>query len=152
MLDGVWIPGSQTATIDPVCYASTMDDASIFLAKAEASLAGAKSELDHRRFDNCANRSYYACFQAAVAVLSNVGVQPGGRDGRWGHDFVQARFVGDLINRRKVLGGEHRDTLERLFIVRQIADYKGSQISETQAVRGLRRTRNLLADVRLAMR
>ena len=85
-----------------VAMLSPMDHATIFLAKAEASLAGAESELSQGRFDNGANRSYYACFQAAVAALIVAGIRPPSHDGRWGHDFVQARFVGNLVNRRKV--------------------------------------------------
>lgn len=124
-----------------------MDDASIFLAKAAASLAGAESELAHRRFDNCANRSYYACFQAAVAALSAIGVQPPGRGGRWGHEYVQARFVGDLINRQKVFSREHSDTLERLFVVRQVADNKLQNVSEVQAMRGVGRADRFVAAI-----
>ena len=37
--------------------------AAIFLAKAEESLAGAESEYANGRYNNCANRCYYACFQ-----------------------------------------------------------------------------------------
>lgn len=126
-----------------------MDDALIFLVKAEESLVGAEFELEGRRFNNCANRSYYACFQAAVSALLQSGVHSSSADGRWGHDFVQARFVGDLINRRKVYAGDHRNTLERLFLVRQVADYKPMQVTESQARRGLRRSSQFVTEVRL---
>jgi len=72
--------------------------ADMFLTKAEQSLAGAESELVSGRYDNCANRCYYACFQAAVAALTLEGVRA---DGRSGHDAVQAQFVDLLINHRK---------------------------------------------------
>jgi hypothetical protein len=49
-------------------------DQSIFLAKAEESLAGAESELAAGRYYNCVNRCYYACFQAAVVALMHAGV------------------------------------------------------------------------------
>jgi uncharacterized protein (UPF0332 family) len=42
-----------------------------YLAKAQESLAGADSELAHRRFNNCVRDAYYACFQAAIAALLN---------------------------------------------------------------------------------
>ncbi len=125
-----------------------MDDRSIYLSKAEESVAGAESEFAVGRFDKCANRSYYACFQAAIAALRGFGVQPTSRDGRWGHDLVRARFVGDLINRQKVFSSEDKDTLERLLVVRQIADYKRQTISEIQASRGLRRSRSFVAMIR----
>ena len=46
----------------------------IFFAKAEESLAGAVSEYVNGRYNNCANRACYACFQAAVAALVCEGV------------------------------------------------------------------------------
>jgi uncharacterized protein (UPF0332 family) len=124
-----------------------MDDASIFLAKAEASLAGAESELLQGRFDNCANRSYYACFQAAIAALITAGIRPPSRDGRWGHDFVQARLAGDLVNRRKLYSGGQREAMERLYVVRQLADYKSVHVSEVQAQRVIRKARSFVGEV-----
>ncbi len=58
-----------------------------------------------------------------------------------GHDFVQAEFIGQLINRRKLYPSTLRDTLERALTLRQIADYRAEQVSEAQADRVLRRTR-----------
>ena len=51
------------------------------LIKARESLAGARSEYEQSRYNNVANRAYYACFQAAVAALNDAGIRPlGGRD------------------------------------------------------------------------
>ena len=44
--------------------------AELYLRKALESLAGAESECANRRFSNCANRAYYAAFQAAISALS----------------------------------------------------------------------------------
>ncbi len=52
------------------------------------------------RYINCANRCYYACFQAAITALIRSGIQPGGP--QWSHTFVPAQFNGQLINRRKL--------------------------------------------------
>lgn len=85
----------------------------VFLAKARESLAGAGSEFINGRYNNAANRSYYACFQAAIAALDIAGVhRPAGSEG-WSHGFVQAQFVGILVNRRKVYAPELRDVLSR---------------------------------------
>jgi uncharacterized protein (UPF0332 family) len=46
-----------------------MDEAQDYLAKAQGSLAGADSELAHRRFNDCARNAYYACFQAAIVAF-----------------------------------------------------------------------------------
>jgi len=48
-------------------------EAELFLEKAGEALAGAESEFANGRYNNCANRCYYACFQAAIAALTRVG-------------------------------------------------------------------------------
>jgi uncharacterized protein (UPF0332 family) len=121
-------------------YNSRMNElAEIFLAKAEESLAGAESEFVNGRQNNCANRSYYACFQAAIAALIEAGIQPTARREHWGHDFVQAAFIGQLINRQKVYPPALRATLERNFALRQTADYQRGRVSQTEAARAVRR-------------
>jgi uncharacterized protein (UPF0332 family) len=114
----------------------------IFLTKAEESLAGAESELANGRYNNCANRCYYASFQAAIAALQRAGFQA--RTGQWGHDFVQAEFVGQLINRRKSYPADLRDILSRNYKLREIADYAEVLISQTEAGRALRRARQFV--------
>ncbi|HEU5432403.1 MAG TPA: hypothetical protein VFU81_12115 [Thermomicrobiales bacterium] len=44
----------------------------IFLHKAQESLAGAESEFVNDRYNNAANRAYYAVFQAAIHALLDV--------------------------------------------------------------------------------
>lgn len=55
---------------------SMVDRGTVYLEKAEESLAGARSELANGRNINCANRAYYACYQAAVHALMEAGIQP----------------------------------------------------------------------------
>jgi uncharacterized protein (UPF0332 family) len=111
-----------------------------FLAKAQQSFLGAESEFVNGRYDNCANRCYYACFQAAIYALVLEGIRPVGPQAEWGHAFVQSRFAGDLIGRRKRYRASLRDVLSRNLLLRHTADYKVNQVSETQASRALRRT------------
>jgi uncharacterized protein (UPF0332 family) len=125
---------------------SGKSDAAISLAKAEESLAGAESEYANRRFQNCANRAYYACYQAAVAALIREGIRP--RGDRWGHDTVQAQFVGELINRRKRYRPEYSDIFERLVSLRQRADYSVIHVPEIQAARAFRRAFHFVEDVK----
>jgi uncharacterized protein (UPF0332 family) len=113
-------------------------DEEAYLRKANESLAGAQSELAARRFNNSANRSYYACFQAAVAALIRVGIGPGS-DGQWSHEAVQAQFASRLINQRKLFSADLADTLSRAMSLRQNADYRVHQVSEIQAQRLVRR-------------
>src|SRR5579863_7207171 len=81
-----------------------------FLYKARESLAGAESELANYRYNNAANRAYYAVFQASIAALQNAGVQP---EGQWRHEFVHGEFEGRLIYRRKLYPTELRGIIER---------------------------------------
>jgi uncharacterized protein (UPF0332 family) len=122
---------------------STVTD--IYLTKAQESLAGAESEFANGRYNNCANRCYYACFQAAIAALNRAGVTPVGSS--WGHAFVQAQFVGELINRRHLYPAELRDTLARTLIVREQADYKLASVGQTQAARIVARARAFVAAI-----
>ncbi len=119
----------------------------IFLVKAEESLDGAESEFGNRRYNNVANRAYYACFQAAIFALVQAGISSPARE-QWGHDFVQAQFVGLLINRRKVYSSQLRDTLSRTLELRQRGDYGMEQVSQVQASRALQRAGALLEAVR----
>lgn len=50
----------------------------LYREKAEASLAGAVSEYANGRYNNCANRCYYGCFQAAIYALQEAGITPTG--------------------------------------------------------------------------
>lgn len=116
---------------------------SIFLVKAQESLEGAASELANRRFNNCANRCYYACFQAAIAALLRAGIQSS-RGEEWTHAFVHSQFAGTLVHRRKLYPSGLRDTLPQNLMFRQRADYEDQYVTEIQAQRALRRTREFL--------
>jgi uncharacterized protein (UPF0332 family) len=124
-----------------------MDGVAIFLAKARESLAGAESEFVNSRFNNCTNRCYYACLQAARAALEKAGIKPTEPRLAFGHGFIQAHFVGELIGKKKQYPPELRDTLARLLMLRQMADYETELISQTLAARALRRTEQFVAAV-----
>ena len=110
-----------------------------FLEKALECLAGAESELANARYNNAANRAYYAAFQAAIAALQRAGIQP--RSDQWGHEFVPAQFDGVLIYRRKLYPTDLRGTLEHTYTLRAKADYGEDLVTQTEASRALRRTR-----------
>ena len=115
-----------------------------FLAKATENLAAAESEFTTGRYNSCANRCYYACFQAAIAALDDAGVL---LSDRRGHDQVQARFAGDLVNRRHLYAPELRDVLPILFSLRQQADYEPEPVTLKHAERAVRRMRGFLRAV-----
>ncbi|MCC7368856.1 MAG: HEPN domain-containing protein [Chloroflexi bacterium] len=112
-----------------------------YLAKAAESLAGAESELANARYNNSVSRSYYSCFQAAIHALVLNGVRPRGTLDQWGHDFVQAQFVGLLVNRRKLYPADLRQTLFRNLSLRHEADYGRGTVTQIEALRALRRSR-----------
>jgi uncharacterized protein (UPF0332 family) len=120
---------------------------SIYLEKALESLAGATSEYSNRRFNNCANRAYYACFQGAVAVLRAAGFRPTGSQDTWSHATLHATFARELITRRKVYPADDRDVLARTYTLRQSADYSQDLVSDSQAERVLRRAGDFLAHI-----
>ena len=116
------------------------------LTKARECLAGAVSEYTARRYNNVANRCYYAAFLAAIAALMRAGIQPQSKDGSWGHEFVQAQFNGTLV-RRKLYSSSIGEDLAILIRLRHLADYSLEQTSEIQAARAVRRSRSFLATI-----
>jgi uncharacterized protein (UPF0332 family) len=121
------------------------NETTTFLRKALESLAGADSERANRRYNNCANRCYYAAFQAAIAALMREGIQS--RGGQWSHTFVQRQFAGQLIRRRKLYAAALRDTLPRLQKLRHEADYATYQVTETEATRAFRRSQTFVVAI-----
>jgi uncharacterized protein (UPF0332 family) len=117
----------------------------IYLTKAYESLLTAESEFANGRYNSCANRTYYACFQAAIAAILTEGIRP---VGQWNHQYVQAQFVGVLINKRKRYESELRRVLSDNQILRDKADYRPEFVTATQASRALRRTRLFVTAIR----
>ncbi len=120
-------------------------DITIYLAKATESLLTAESEFVNGRYNSCANRCYYACFQAAIAALLREGIRPAGQ---WSHQFVQAQLVGVLINQRKRYDPQLRRVLSDNLSLRDQADYRPALVTATQASRALRRSRMFINAVR----
>ena len=117
----------------------------VFLDKALDCLTSAEIEIANGRYDNAANRCYYACFQAAIAALESAGFRPsGGSKPRWSHESVQALFIGVLINRRKRYPSNLRPILSEVAAVRQTADYSRKRVPEDEARRALRRSREFV--------
>ena len=120
-------------------------DITIYLAKVAESLSTAESEFANGRYNSCANRCYYACFQAAIVALLREGIRPAGQ---WSHAFVQAQLVGVLINQRKRYDPQLRRVLADNQSLRDQADYRPALVTATQASRALRRTRAFVSALR----
>lgn len=110
-------------------------------------MAGAESEVAGGQYNNCADRCYYACFQAAIVALIGAGVRPAGGRDEWGHAFVQGEFVGRLINRRKRYPAALRETLAETWIARERGDDRASYVSQRQATHSLAGAREFVAAV-----
>lgn len=106
-------------------------DAEAYLAKARESLEGAGSEFEQGRYNNCANRAYYAAFQAAISAMLREGIVRA--DDKWPHAYVQSEFSGRLINQRLRYPAEFGGTLAKLQLLRHRADYRGATISRSDA-------------------
>ena len=113
-----------------------------FWTKAEENLASASSEYINGRYNACANRCFYACFQAAIVALSAAGIAASANN--WGHGFVQAQFAGQLISRRKLYPASERDTLRVLLELRHKADYDTAPVTEREASRAVRRAESFV--------
>jgi uncharacterized protein (UPF0332 family) len=122
-------------------------DAEAYREKAVESLAGAESEFDNGRFNNSANRAYYAAFQAAIAALLRHGIRR--NDRKWPHTYVQSEFAGRLIQRRHRFPSHLRDTLAELQLLGHRADYEGGSVARADARRALRRSHEIVDAVRL---
>ncbi len=88
---------------------ATHNERQAYWLKAQENLASAWSEYINGRYNACANRLYYSAFHATIVALLDAEVPA--RTGRWGHDYVQSQFAGQLIVRRKLFGAELRDSL-----------------------------------------
>ena len=66
----------------------------------------------------------------------------------WGHDFVQAQFVGQLVNRRKRYPADVRLVLADNQALRDRADYRTDLVASIQAGRALGQSRTFVQAVR----
>lgn len=92
---------------------------------------GSDQRIGQRRYNNAANRAYYARFQAAIAALDLAGIRPAAGTAQWSHSFVQAQFAGVLVGRRKQYPAELREVLSYIQQIRNQADYSITEVSQT---------------------
>ena len=115
-----------------------MEERRAYLTKARESLTSAEVDYAAARHNSCANRAYYACFQAAVAAPLAEGLRPANPRWEWSHEFLQSQFNGLLIGRRKRCPVTLRRSLCDTIEVREKADYTPAAVSARVAERVLR--------------
>ncbi len=102
-----------------------------FLSKAKENLKIAQLSFDNECYNACANRSYFASFQAAIAALAANGIQSNKNE----HAWVQSEFNLQLIKRKKVYPAVFKKYLPNMQIERNVADYSKKDISRKVALR-----------------
>jgi hypothetical protein len=65
----------------------------------------------------------------------------------WGHDRVQAQFIGQLIQQRKFYPARLRRTLLELLAMRHRADYRSISISQREAQQAVRRAQDFVQTI-----
>jgi uncharacterized protein (UPF0332 family) len=128
-------------------FSATMAAIHDYLAKAHENLASAESELQHGRTNSCARSAYYACFHAAIAALLYAGLTAPEPARGWGHDWVHASFVGQLIQRRKLDPANLRRILSDLLALRHKGDYRATRVSQREAQHVVRSAQTLVQAV-----
>lgn len=112
-----------------------------FLHKARKNLDAAQLCFDNGFYDACANRSYYASLQAAVAALADKGLKKDRIDHKW----VQAEFSGKLIKARKIYPTKLKSYLPDMQALRNDADYSDEITSRKLASEQLCMAKEMLS-------
>jgi uncharacterized protein (UPF0332 family) len=122
------------------------DPALAGLQKAKENLLDAEEAYLGKRYNACVNRAYYSIFQSALAVLMYEKYLPT-REENYRHDFVQAEFIGKLIKKKKVFRQELGGYFNYVLVMRQVADYRFTMISEGVANRCLHHAREFVKSI-----
>ena len=117
----------------------------IFLEKSLENLAVAEWTFENGHYNACANRAYYAMFQAAIAALASVGITP--KTEIINHGWVQGTFARELTSRRKMFPGM-ASYLNDVRLVRNIADYGQEKVNRRRASQVLRVARTMVEAIR----
>lgn len=111
-----------------------------FLDKAKENLKIAQLSLDNDCYNACANRAYFASFQAAIAALADKGI----RSEKNEHAWVQSEFTLQLIKRKKVYPAVLKKYLPNMQIERNVADYSKNHISRKVALKQLSHAKEMI--------
>jgi len=114
-----------------------------FLSKAKENLKIARISFEQECYNACANRAYFAAFQAAIAALADKGIQNRKND----HAWVQSEFNRRLIKNRKVYPDKMKTYLLNMQDVRNHADYSVEKIGKKLAGRQLGRADEMIMSI-----
>jgi len=111
-----------------------------FLNKAEENLKTAKISFDNECYNACANRAYYASFQAAIAALAVHGISSDKNE----HSWVQSEFNLQLIRRKKVYPAKIKAYLPDMQQARNKADYSEKDVGRKASLEQLSRATEMI--------
>ncbi|MCP4350936.1 MAG: HEPN domain-containing protein [Desulfobacterales bacterium] len=111
-----------------------------FFSKAEENLKIAQLSFEHDCYNACANRAYYAAFQAAIAALADKGIRSEKND----HAWVQSEFSLRLIKRKKIYPAKLKPYLLDMQFIRNMADYSKENIGKKVARKQLSQATELI--------
>jgi len=114
-----------------------------FLSKAKENVKIAHISFERECYNACANRAYFAAFQAAIAALADKGIQNRKND----HAWVQSEFNRRLIKNRKVYPDKMKTYLLNMQDVRNHADYSVEKIGKKLAGRQLGRADEMIMSI-----
>jgi uncharacterized protein (UPF0332 family) len=114
--------------------------------KAKENLEMAALSFQHKKYNVCASRAYYAVFLATIAALIKL-TSFRVEDNEWQHGQVQAQLNRQLIMRRKVLPAELGQTPMDLIELRHLADYQPRSVSAREAKRACDRAERFLSAI-----
>ena len=112
-----------------------------FLNKAGENLKTAQMSFENNCYNACANRAYFAAFQAAIAALSFCGIESEKNE----HAWVQSEFSLRLIRRQKVYPDRIKSYLPDMQESKNKADYSEKDIGKKVAYRQLLRASEMIA-------
>jgi len=96
--------------------------------------------MANRYYNACANRAYFAAFQAAIAALSFYSIESEKNE----HSWVQSEFSLRLIKRQKIYPDRIKSYLPDMQESRNKADYSEKDVGKKVAYRQLLRASEII--------
>lgn len=114
-----------------------------FHNKAKRGIEDAKLLFNAERYDAAANRAYYACYHAAIALLARFSIEHKENP----HAWVQAQFSSEIIHRRKIFPREMNPYLQDIRRVRHAADYSEDALSRKTVTHQLKQAKYFVSSL-----
>ena len=125
------------------------------LQKAERFIAAAQSAFEHRHWEACASRAYYAVYHLVVALIvmrhAAMGRRPKRPVSEWHHIPVRNGFLILFSDRGFFFSTRDGADYADLLAMREAADYQDSRFDRRLARRALETAEKLASKMRDAL-